>query len=78
METIEQLRQMRASLPRGRKDPWEHCRTKRVLLIRALKRNSILEFTNTERKVVKEWTDYVKNQQLEAAKLEKSIIKTLQ
>ncbi len=77
METIEQLRQMRASLPRGRKDPWEHCRTKRVLLIRALKRNSILEFTETERKVVTEWASYVKQQQKEATKLEVSIIKTI-
>lgn len=60
METIEQLRELRASMPNRKKDPWGTCcKSKRILMYRALKRNSVSELTAGELKIVKEWLAYV-------------------
>lgn len=81
--TIEQLRTMRANLPKGNKDPWgECCRSKRVLLQRAMKRNNIGELTIGEYTVVQEWLTFVAKTKKEAERankqLEKAIAKTTQ
>ena len=83
METMEQLRTMRANLPKGRKDPWgECCKSKRILLQRALKRNNIGELTIGEYTAVQEWLAFVAETQKEAERanrqLEKAIAKTAQ
>ncbi len=83
METMEQLRTMRANLPKGRKDPWfECCKSKRILLQRALKRNNIGELTIGEYTAVQEWLAFVAKTQKEAERanrqLEKAIAKTTQ
>lgn len=60
METIEQLRELRASMPNRKKDPWGTCcKSKRILMYRALKRNSVSELTAGELKIVQEWLAYV-------------------
>lgn len=82
--TIEQLRTMRANLPKGKKDPWgDCCRNKRVLLHRVLReRNAISELTAGEYSVVQEWLAYVAQTQRETERankrLEKEIAKTAQ
>ena len=55
--TIEKLREIRKSLPVGKKDPWgECCKSKRILLQRALKkRKSLIELTAGERAAVQEF-----------------------
>lgn len=54
--TIEQLREIRKSLPVGKKDPWgECCKSKRILLQRALKRSTLTELTIGERAAVQEF-----------------------
>ncbi|MBQ7192326.1 MAG: hypothetical protein IJS00_05585 [Paludibacteraceae bacterium] len=81
--TIEQLRTMRANLPKGNKDPWgDCCRNKRVLLHRALRRNNIGELTIGEYTVVQEWLTFVAKTKKDAERankqLEKAIAKTAQ
>lgn len=57
--TIVQLRELRASLPKGQKDPWgECCRSKRVLLNRALRKNALTELTVGEQGVINEFVLY--------------------
>lgn len=54
--SIKQLRDMRASLPMGKKDPWgKCCPNKRVLLHRALKKDDIGKLTIGEYGVVEEF-----------------------
>jgi hypothetical protein len=68
--TIEQLRELRASLPKGQKDPWgECCINKRVLLQRALKRNTLAELTTGEQAVVQEFIGHCKSVRDEQKKL---------
>lgn len=77
--TIEQLRTMRANLPKGNKDPWgECCRSKRVLLQRALRRNNIGELTIGEYTAVQEWLTFVAKTKRTNRQLEKAIAKTTQ
>ncbi len=82
--TIEQLRTMRANLPKGKKDPWgDCCRNKRVLLHRVLReRTSISELTAGEYTVVQEWLTFVAETRKETERankqLEKAIAKTAQ
>ncbi len=53
MTTIEQLRALRANLPKGKKDPFTNCcRSKRVLLNRALRKERYLDLTEGEQEVV--------------------------
>lgn len=60
METIEQLRELRASMPNRKKDPWGTCcKSKRILMYRAFRKNNVSEFTDGELKVVQEWLAYV-------------------
>lgn len=68
--TIEQLRELRASLPKGQKDPWcECCISKRTLLQRALKRNTLAELTTGEQAVVQEFIVHCKSVRDEKKKL---------
>ena len=50
METmIKQLREIRASLPKGKKDPFTNCcHSKRVLLTRALQKERFIDLTEGE------------------------------
>lgn len=78
METIEQLRKMRSELPKGKKDPWGHGTSKRILLMRVLGKDSLTNLTAGEQDVVQEWVAYVKKFKQDAVRFEKSILKTLQ
>ncbi len=47
--TIKQLRELRANLPKGKKDPFTNCcRSKRVLLNRALNKERFIDLTEGE------------------------------
>ena len=81
--TIEQLRSLRESLPKGKKDPWgECCKNKRVLLQRALKRNTIGELTVGEYSAVQEFVEYVnqvkKDRENEIRQLAKAVNKLVE
>lgn len=68
--TIEQLREIRKSLPVGKKDPWgECCKSKRILLQRALKRSTLTELTIGERGAVEEFLVHVMEVRNENEKL---------
>ncbi len=59
MTTIESLRCLRANLPKGKKDPFTGCcRSKRVLLNRALKKDNFLQLTEGELDAVNLFLDY--------------------
>lgn len=67
MTTIEQVSKLRAALPRGRKDPWMNCcKSKRVLLQRALKKKTLTSLTAGEYAAVQEWLVYIKGEQAAA------------
>lgn len=81
--TIEQLRSLRESLPTGKKDPWgDCCKNKRVLLQRALKRNTIGELTVGEYSVVQEFVEYAnqvkKDRENEIKQLAKAVNKLVE
>lgn len=83
MESLQQLRELRASLPKGKKDPWfSCCINKRVLLGRALRKNTIAELTQGEYAIVNEWLGYVQQSKRDAnlanQKLERTIAKIAQ
>mgnify|MGYP004490446105 CR=1 FL=1 len=60
MTTIQQLRNLRASMPQGKKDPWgKCCKSKRVLLGRALRKDTIADLTDGEKSAVEEWLAYI-------------------
>lgn len=78
IETIEQLKRIRSKMPNGKKDPWAKCcNSKRILLYRAMKRNSISELTAGELMVVEEWLDFYdkikKENELNSAKISKKL-----
>ena len=59
---MEKLRELRAKMPIGMKDPWgDCCLNKRVLLQRALKRDSIDAVTAGERAVIEEFLEFATN-----------------
>lgn len=68
MTTIEQVRKLRAELPRGRKDPWTKCKSKRILLQRALKKKTLTSLTAGEYAAVQEWLAYMQGEQAAANK----------
>ncbi len=75
MTTIEQMRALRAKLPRGKKDPWgECCKSKRILLQRALRRKTLASLTAGEYAAVQEWLGYVQDEQTAASQELKSRI----
>ncbi len=83
MTTIQQMRELRASMPKGKKDPWgECCKNKRILLGRALRKTDINKFTDGEKAVTEEWLAYVaqarKEINLANQKLERTITKIAQ
>lgn len=79
MSTIQQLRELRANLPVGRKDPWTACcKSKRVLFTRALKKESISDLTLGEQGVVREFLEHCAKVRKENERLEESITKTAQ
>lgn len=64
MTTIEQLRKLRAEMTRGRKDPWTKCcKSKRILLQRALKKKTLTSLTAGEYAAVQEWLEYMQGEQ---------------
>lgn len=75
---MEQLREIRAKLPKGKKDPWAGNLAKRVLLQRALRKSSIAEFTDGELTVFNEWLDHVAAVKRANAEIEKTIAKIAQ
>ena len=71
---MEQLREIRANLPKGKKDPWgECCASKRVLLQRLLKKDSIAYATDGELTVLNEWLEHVKEVKRTNNEVEKTI-----
>ena len=83
MESIQQLRELRASMPKGKKDPWgECCRNKRVLLGRAFHKVDLSDLTAGEKAVIEEWLAYVAQARKEInianQKLERTIAKIAQ
>lgn len=67
MTIIEQVRKLRAELPRGRKDPWTNCcKSKRILLQRALKKKTLSSLTAGEYAAVQEWLAYMQGEQAAA------------
>ncbi len=83
MKTIQQMRELRASLPQGKKDPWgECCPSKRILLGRALKKNDLRELTAGEFAVVQEWLEFTRKMKRETeiavSQVEKTIAKLTQ
>ena len=76
MSTMEQLRELRKSLPTGKKDPWgKCCPNKRVLLNRALKKDEYMSLTTGEKKVVNEFLEHCTVVKKENAEFEKSVAK---
>lgn len=76
MSTMEQLRELRKSLPTGKKDPWgKCCPNKRVLLHRALKKDEFMSLTSGEKAVVDEFLDHCKEVKKENAEFEKTVAK---
>ena len=62
MTTMEHLRTLRANLPKGKKDPFTGCcRSKRVLLNRALKKNDFLQLTEGELDAINLFLEHCKN-----------------
>ena len=76
MTAMEQLREIRANLPKGKKDAWgECCASKRVLLQRLLKKDSIADATDGELTVLNEWLEHVKEIKKTNNEVEKAIAK---
>ena len=79
METIQQLRELRASLPLGKKDPWgQCCKSKRILIQRALKRDKVEDLTAGEKTVVEEFLAHYNQVMKENNKLQRAILKVTQ
>ncbi|MBR3647091.1 MAG: hypothetical protein IKN59_01700 [Paludibacteraceae bacterium] len=78
MTTKEQLLEIRASLPNNRKYPAHWSTSKKVLLYRALKKESIADYTDGELDVFNEWLEHVKAMKKENKEFEKSIQKIVQ
>lgn len=83
MESIQQLRELRASLPKGKKDPWgKCCHAKRVLLGRAFRKTDLSDLTAGEKAVIEEWLAYIPQARREInlanQKLERTIAKIAQ
>ncbi len=83
MESIQQLRELRANLPKGKKDPWfACCKNKRVLLGRALHKADLSDLTAGEKAVIEEWLAYIPQVKREInlanRKLERTIAKIAQ
>lgn len=76
--TLEQLREMRASMPNGKKDPWLGCcGAKRSLINRALRKKELSELTAGELAAVKEWVTYIKKTNSGVNRLEQAINKVV-
>lgn len=76
MTTLEDLRSLRESLPKGKKDPYGACcPSKRVLLNRALKKKNLSELTLGERDVVEEFIQHCANIKKDDKELIKQISK---
>lgn len=74
MTTTEQLREIRANLPKGMKDPWGACcKSKRVLLRRAIAKQDISELTTGELAVVVEYQEYLEKTKRESTALKKEL-----
>lgn len=76
-KTIKDLRALRASLPHNRKDPFGHDNSKRVLLLRALRKKSILYATQAEKQALEEWLEFVKVAKSDNEKLNEKIKKIM-
>lgn len=76
-KTIKNLRALRASLPHNGKDPFGHDNSKRVLLLRALRKKSILYATQAERQALEEWLEFVKVAKSDNEKLNERIKKLM-
>lgn len=62
MTTMEQLRGLRANLPKGKKDPFgDCCKAKRVLLNRALKKDDFMQLTDGELDAIHGFLAHCKN-----------------
>lgn len=60
MTTIEQMRALRVKLPKGKKNEWtKGSTTKKVMLWRALKKETLKQLTAGEYAAVQEWLEYV-------------------
>ena len=74
LTALEQLREMRASMPNGKKDPWLGCcGGKRTLINRALRKKSLNDLTAGELAAVKEWVSYAKKTRDGMYRLEQAI-----
>jgi len=79
MTTLEQLRELRASLPNGKKDPWgKCCPNKRVLFNRAVKKGDFSQLTSGELGVVNEFLVHCKEVKKENKEFQKTIEKLAQ
>lgn len=78
MTTIEQLRSLRESLPKGNKDPFASDKSKRVLLQRLLRKDNIAELTSGELTVLNEWLVFLKEVKKANKEFEKEIQKLAQ
>lgn len=78
MTTIEQLRSLRESLPKGNKDPWGNDKNKRVLLQRALRKESIGELTIGEYAAVQKFVEFASQLQQDRERDIKQLEKTIQ
>ena len=76
-KTIKQLRALRAGLPHNGKDPFGHDNSKRILLLRALRRKSIIYATQGERQAIEEWLAFVENAKRDNEKLSEKIKKVI-
>ena len=74
--TIAQLRALRASLPRGKKDPFgKCCHSKRVLLTRALQKTSFMDLTEGEGEAVAIFLEHCKEMKARDKKFASSVAK---
>ena len=79
MTTLEQLRDLRASLPNGKKDPWgKCCPNKRVLFNRAIKKNDFAKLTSGELDAINEFLEHCKVVKRENKEFQKAIEKLAQ
>lgn len=76
-KTIKQLRALRASLPKNGKDAFGHDSSKRILLLRALRKKSIIYATEGEKQAIEEWLKFVENTKSSNEKLNEKIKKVI-
>ena len=76
--TIEQIRAFRANLPRGKKDPFGHRASKRMLLNKGLQRASYDEMTEGERSAVNEFLMFCEEWKSQSREFEKRAKKITQ